>query len=341
MKDSFIFEGKKYISSRRASEISDYSSDYIGQLCRAEKLDCRMIGRSWFVTEESLHLHKAQVLHNEIGRDRIQNLKGGKNPSDSSAGKVYEEQAPDMGGSDSGFDSHSDDAKKIPGMIVPPVTVQIKYETDDRPLMPMFEHPAPISISRDDSHMAQKEIVPEKDIDVRTDRVVSSYNTSLVVPFFQNARAMSAIFIMVFVFGAVMIFESGIIRAPDSIGSNDANVISTIRTSFSSLAEFVNDRLFNKTSSPLVVNDSYSDATGLADENWNGIAVVPSTSSSQDDYLLEQKIRNSFSDEVAIKPDSQGTAGVITPVFQTATGEDFVYVLVPVKEDKEDNQSYE
>ena len=138
-----------------------------------------------------------------------------------------------------------------------------------------------------------------------------------------------------------MIFESGIIRAPDSIGSNDANVISTIRTSFSSLAEFVNDRLFNKTSSPLVVNDSYSDATGLADENWNGIAVVPSTSSSQDDYLLEQKIRNSFSDEVAIKPDSQGTAGVITPVFQTATGEDFVYVLVPVKEDKEDNQSYE
>lgn len=78
MKDSFIFEGKKYISARRASKISDYSSDYIGQLCRAEKLDSRMIGRAWFITEESLHLHQANVLHDEIARNRIENLRGKK-----------------------------------------------------------------------------------------------------------------------------------------------------------------------------------------------------------------------------------------------------------------------
>lgn len=78
MKDSFIIEGKKYISSRRASEISDYSSDYIGQLCRAEKLDCKMVGRAWFITEESLHLHKASILHDEISRNRIENLRGKK-----------------------------------------------------------------------------------------------------------------------------------------------------------------------------------------------------------------------------------------------------------------------
>jgi len=78
MKDSFIFEGKKYISSRRASEISDYASDYIGQLCRAGKLDSRMIGRSWFVTEESLHLHKATISREEALRSRIENLKGPK-----------------------------------------------------------------------------------------------------------------------------------------------------------------------------------------------------------------------------------------------------------------------
>ncbi len=78
MKDSFIFEGKKYISSRRASQISDYASDYIGQLCRAGKLDCRMIGRSWFVTEESLYLHKATISREEASRSRIENLKGPK-----------------------------------------------------------------------------------------------------------------------------------------------------------------------------------------------------------------------------------------------------------------------
>lgn len=76
MKDSFIFEGKKYISARRASEISDYASDYVGQLCRAGKLDCRMIGRSWFVTEESIHLHKAAISREEAIRGRIENLRG-------------------------------------------------------------------------------------------------------------------------------------------------------------------------------------------------------------------------------------------------------------------------
>lgn len=76
MKDIFIIEGKKYISSRRASEMSEYSSDYIGQLCRANKLDCKMVGRTWFVTEESIHLHKALISREEAGRNRINNLKG-------------------------------------------------------------------------------------------------------------------------------------------------------------------------------------------------------------------------------------------------------------------------
>ncbi|MFA6554520.1 MAG: hypothetical protein WCS89_03350 [Candidatus Paceibacterota bacterium] len=79
MKDSFIIEGKKYISSRRASEISDYASDYIGQLCRAGKLDCKMVGRAWFITEESLSLHKTNVLQDEVVRNRIENLRGKKN----------------------------------------------------------------------------------------------------------------------------------------------------------------------------------------------------------------------------------------------------------------------
>ena len=79
MKDSFISQGKKYISAKRASEISDYSSDYIGQLCRAQKLDCQVVGRVWFVVEESLLTHKAHVLQNESYRNRHDNLTGGRN----------------------------------------------------------------------------------------------------------------------------------------------------------------------------------------------------------------------------------------------------------------------
>src|SRR3989344_5877927 len=58
MKDTLILEGKNYISARRAAKIINYAQDYIGQLCRAGKLDCRMVGRSWFVTEESLLAHR-------------------------------------------------------------------------------------------------------------------------------------------------------------------------------------------------------------------------------------------------------------------------------------------
>jgi hypothetical protein len=42
-------------------------------------------------------------------------------------------------------------------------------------------------------------------------------------------------------------------------------------------------------------------------------------------------VANSFSDTVEIKPDANGTTGVIEPVFRTVKGHDFLYVLVPVK----------
>ena len=54
MNSDLYFEGKKFISARRAAETSGYSTDYIGQLCRAGNLKCKMVGRSWFVLESSL-----------------------------------------------------------------------------------------------------------------------------------------------------------------------------------------------------------------------------------------------------------------------------------------------
>ncbi len=35
-----------------------YTSDYIGQLCRQGKVDCHLVGRSWYVSESSLLGHK-------------------------------------------------------------------------------------------------------------------------------------------------------------------------------------------------------------------------------------------------------------------------------------------
>lgn len=53
-----ILKDKKYISAGKAARAFGYTSDYIGQLCRAGKLECVMLGRGWFVTEDSLSPHK-------------------------------------------------------------------------------------------------------------------------------------------------------------------------------------------------------------------------------------------------------------------------------------------
>ncbi|MDE2041182.1 MAG: hypothetical protein KGI59_02275, partial [Patescibacteria group bacterium] len=68
---------------------------------------------------------------------------------------------------------------------------------------------------------------------------------------------------------------------------------------------------------------------GGAGEN-QGIAVVPSTGQPSSDEALKEKIQASFSDQVEVHPDQSGTTGVITPVFKTAKGKDFVYVMVPI-----------
>ncbi|MEK7180212.1 MAG: hypothetical protein AAB706_01945, partial [Patescibacteria group bacterium] len=58
MSDNLIIRGEKYISARRAGEIVKYQRDYIGQLCRAGKVECSFIGRGWFVSERSIVNHK-------------------------------------------------------------------------------------------------------------------------------------------------------------------------------------------------------------------------------------------------------------------------------------------
>ncbi|HEY4500330.1 MAG TPA: NYN domain-containing protein, partial [Candidatus Paceibacterota bacterium] len=65
MSQPLYFDGKKFISSKRASEVGGYTQDYIGQLIRGKKIEARMVGRSWFVSEESLKTYQ-RILHPEI-----------------------------------------------------------------------------------------------------------------------------------------------------------------------------------------------------------------------------------------------------------------------------------
>ena len=52
--DEVEFDNKKYISSKRASKITGYSNDYIGQLVRSGDIEGRKIGKTWFIEAKSL-----------------------------------------------------------------------------------------------------------------------------------------------------------------------------------------------------------------------------------------------------------------------------------------------
>ena len=49
VENEISFNGKKYISSNRASEISGYAKDYVGQLCRSGEIKCQRVGKGWFI----------------------------------------------------------------------------------------------------------------------------------------------------------------------------------------------------------------------------------------------------------------------------------------------------
>lgn len=64
----------------------------------------------------------------------------------------------------------------------------------------------------------------------------------------------------------------------------------------------------------------------------NGLVVLPYAEDERVRQTLTNNIQSSFSDEVEIKVDEDGVSGTITPVFREKRGEDYMYVLVPMKE---------
>ncbi|XKT75439.1 MAG: hypothetical protein ACJKSS_01485 [Patescibacteria group bacterium UBA2103] len=50
--------GRTYLSTKRAAEITGYTTDYVGQLARQGKVDAQLVGRNWYISEEAIKKHK-------------------------------------------------------------------------------------------------------------------------------------------------------------------------------------------------------------------------------------------------------------------------------------------
>jgi hypothetical protein len=61
MSEEMQIDGKSYISSKRASELSGYAQDYIGQLARKSLIDARRIGGLWYIAMDSLETYKKKA----------------------------------------------------------------------------------------------------------------------------------------------------------------------------------------------------------------------------------------------------------------------------------------
>jgi hypothetical protein len=69
MKDITI-NGVLYLPATTLAKEFRYTTDYIGQLCRAKKVDAQLVGRSWYVNPLSLKSHKnnktKKVIYSDI-----------------------------------------------------------------------------------------------------------------------------------------------------------------------------------------------------------------------------------------------------------------------------------
>src|SRR3989344_1302100 len=61
MSDEVQMGDRTYVPSKRAAQISGYSQDYVGQLCRAGHVEAERIGGLWYITLDSLYKHKQKA----------------------------------------------------------------------------------------------------------------------------------------------------------------------------------------------------------------------------------------------------------------------------------------
>ncbi len=294
MKDSFEIDGKIYISSRRAAEMSKYSNDYIGQLCRGGKVSARMIGRTWFVDQESLLEHK----------------------------KTSEEA----------FQARCKTASREQQKSFATATASATATSGGAIVIPSYSENVLSGYTSHASNYASK---------------ISGNNLNHSTG---SRRSLTAVLVtVILIVGIFLVEKNASVISSIDVSSQSGYVYSSIENVIQSVGSIVgtsfNDTLawfeniFSRKPQYAVRIATPSTSivsTASVETPWDGMAVVPS---GVDNPNTKEKIQNSFSDVVKITPDQSGTAGVITPVFKKTTGttsNDFMYVLVPVKEGKKD-----
>jgi hypothetical protein len=58
--NTVVIDGVTYTKASTLAKKYDYTTDYLGQLARAEKVSAQLVGRSWYIDESSLRQHSSK-----------------------------------------------------------------------------------------------------------------------------------------------------------------------------------------------------------------------------------------------------------------------------------------
>lgn len=371
MKDALILEHKTYISARRAAELTGYTSDYVGQLCRAGKIESKIVARSWFVLEESLLKHK--LINDEVKTNKKTAKKRRALKAQAALPQIPGVQFISKDEIQVGVVLLPERAQeKIVAPIVSAI-VPVKKEIES-PFLPVLQKSVrevpvkfvPYRFSMRSTkgaplvHVAAFELHPvsqkvSKKSEATSRKISGSANAIAInsrESFLGNFAAITLLLIVIAGGGFFMmqsplttIARNAALSEQASVASIAKDIIDSVARGFGGvthkLAIFfgIDSASSKNTNGTFAVNSgtngANSDVPTNEDLGFSGIAVVPSTNSPEKDELVKDRIRATFSDEVKVNPDQSGTAGVITPVFKKATKDNFVYVLVPIQETRQ------
>ncbi len=373
MNSELLFEGKKYISSKRASQLSGYNQDYIGQLIRDSKIEARRVGRHWFVSLESLENQFEKIKGKSLPKSKKD--VGGEKAQESNP--LYLEGKKFISSLEaSAFSGYSRDyigqlvrEEKLEGKLVgrlwfislPSLEKHLAKQTpkseETKPTLVSAVYPLEKieKISKYEKEISpalpsfpQKEKVIHFEKEISYPAFVSKKNFSFGYrngdassAFHLKRLAISSIIAVVLIFGAHVVYyqinKEEIAARSNSVLASASVVSSSALDSFAlDWYRFINGKFIgvNKFFASIFGSKQLAYETSSVQQKSvpQGVVVVPNDAQGEETV---SRIKASFSDKVGIARNPDGVTGLITPEFKKVTGDEYLYVLVPVKERKQ------
>lgn len=295
MQTEFIFDGKKYISAKSASLLTGYTSDYIGQLCRASKIDSRRVGRIWFVAEGAILNYEKNVRSHE-GAPEIVSEKQKQTLTSAHAHPAYSSKPVETSSKVSEFFAPRGITLSVPK--ISPAGLMIIAGVFTAILLAIVVTPDQFS-SSSISKTSKIESVRNSQIElskVEVTRTPSGMAAS-IDPSTQTGLVANIVMPIVGLVNRIALIEYAVLTS-------------------------------------MVGGDPFCDSSNdycMSGGSYKGLVVVSSTGNESSDTRVKTTVQDNFSDEVKIWSDEQGVSGVIEPVFKKETKDKYMYVVVPVK----------